>query len=151
MRNKKITPLIEERAKQFQDLFEKGCSIAEAAVKMGISKDTIYDEAHLYAEINGVPSREKPSRFFYIKDYKSRAKSEIELTPKSKTPETETPEPIAESADEESTIQIGAIKSNALTSSFDDVIDKCEYLIGLMTSKIEEYKQRVDNLKEETV
>ena len=142
---KKITPRIEERAKKFHELWEKGFSVKEAAEKIGISWRVIYDELHLYAEINGVPNKNNPNRLYYIRDYKARAKGLFvdRVVREEAKPEPEPPEEVTV---EETVITAGPIGIEVISASFDDVIDKIEYSIGLMESKIDEYTTRVNNI-----
>ena len=144
-RRKKITPQVEERARKFHELWEKGFTVKEAAEKIGICWGSIYDELQLYAEINGVPNKQNPNRLYYIRDYKARAKGLFidRVVREEVKPEPESSEEVTV---EETATTAGSIGIEVISASFDDVIDKIEYSIGLMESKIDEYTTRVNNI-----
>ena len=164
-----ITPLIEKRAHVFHELHGKGYSVKEIASEIGIHWRTLYRELQAYAEVMGVPSKEKPDRLYYIKEYKDKTtgvrivkgKTAISKTGKQtksvkESPKTENINPAEEkrptneieSKKVDKVFEFG-FDLNTIGDCFDTIDNYAEYLLGIIDNIVSKHTKIVNSFKEE--
>ena len=138
-----------ERAKKFHELHSKGYSIAEAAEVLKIDKSTIYKQLDCYAKINGVPGANYYKNVYARRTIKSK-KTEANVNTNTET-ESSTGSHVLENNPEDTRTdeQKEEYRIKAVSDCFDSAFSSCEYLIGLIKTDINYYKDKLMKFKEE--